>query len=329
MNLITNSKNLHSSYLNKEYLLRYFWSGMTVFGLWFGLVASPAFAESGQDPFSMFESMSNEKTDFPTKGYEFPVLVLALREGSFSEIPDDLLVRGYIVSFFKVFNKNCGEPPSGMSLAAKRYSSQKIRKLLNNPEPALREQFLKFAGKVKAMQRGDYKSFLKPQSNGDMVSSKEGKSDGDLLMERYQCGRKSKKIRSNLHRLIQARSNKNPESNDVGRLNSFRKVIDFSSNSAAKNLENGCQFLFERKQSCRCMAKGILNSKLSQDDMTLIAARFSVERLNRMKSKYANLSKNIDRCNGKNIASIQKKRSFIKQNKSNSSNKHRIYKSKP
>jgi len=271
--------------------------------------------ENVDNPFAKFKELPNKMTDFPTKGYVFSILMETLYEGKLDEIPDDMDVRHYNISLVKIFNQSCGEKSVGSATVTMEYGSEFYRQTMKNPYKAMEGIFKGLVNARDTFLRGGGMQGVEEMGSNNAFLMDEGLEDGELFNKRYACDSpQSRKVRSNLWRLISERHKIAPEPKDEARFKSLISA-DYKAlhgiqdeplgSSPEQNLDENCIQIHKEKFSssrtgpkiwCRCMSNGIFKSGLSSEDLKLLAASFTSNRIDRMKSKYPVVGKNTHGC---------------------------------
>jgi hypothetical protein len=247
---------------------------------------------AGDDPFAMFGGDSpKQSSGLPAQGYKLPVLMRALYEGNFNEIPDDMDVRKYNLMLYKRFNINCGEAGMTALRHQVKYTGLDPKKVY------IEATFGVLMGAIEASKKGG--DILKAPADFEdrmrgRLYSEDGEDDARVLMSRYQChDSQARRIRANLHQLMKERGKRRPKPKDAERYKTLRVVVDLSKNPEARKFLGGCRLHFNNSVFCSCANRGALKFDMAAEDKKQLAASFSPKRLKKMKAKYHEFGKYV------------------------------------
>lgn len=177
---------------------------------------TPAAPSAGSDPWTKMQKTTTAGA-FATDNYNFPVLMSRLYFGEFAKIPDDEKTRNVVVSVMSALNRNCGERPTQVGLAAMRYGSRMMREMDRDPTKVLEHTLGPLAKMIQGFESGGgiLSGFeAMASSSGSMIVT-EGVEDGENLVRTQGCGTANyKQFARNMDDLILGRSRQEPAPDD-------------------------------------------------------------------------------------------------------------------
>jgi hypothetical protein len=239
------------------------------------------------------EVKSNVETgSFPVGGYKFSGMMTALFLGRVDDVPDDQDMRGYVVSVLSMFNQNCGEAPSRVSLAAVRYASPQMREIERDPVQGLGNMLMDFAKmRDSAFETGNYMGAMADYVDKNAILRSEGIADARVFIGRHGCqGPEYDKVSGTVHRLILDRSGRDPARAD--RIRTVRLMspehralnnipdpeIELAAIRARDLHDQGkkaCTAQFQTEGFCGCAVEGLKQAKVSDDVWQTIGRTFT------------------------------------------------------
>ncbi|WP_018098237.1 hypothetical protein [Sinorhizobium meliloti] len=178
--------------------------------------ATPVAPSAGSDPWTKMQKTTTAGA-FAIDNYNFPVLMSRLYFGEFDKIPDDEKTRSVVVSVMSALNRNCGERPTQVGLAAMRYGSRMMREMDRDPTKVLEHTLGPLAKMIQGFESGGgiLSGFeAMASSSGSMIVT-EGVEDGENLVRTQGCGTANyKQFARNMDDLILGRSRQEPAPED-------------------------------------------------------------------------------------------------------------------
>lgn len=251
-------------------------------------------ARGGFDPASdalIRAQKQRQSVTFRPDGFKIPEIVTALYKGDFAPIKlDDKALRYQMALYMNEFNNYFNDPENQYVQANLGQNPASCRQMYDpdvhriitsntltkdNPFGAtFEEQAMNslnmFGELLQNMKTQGANAFVEPAMNVEVLKQ-QGRQDAMSLVATYGCESEvTRQIYRNIKPFLIGREGK-------------AAVTD---KRMAGDLTDGCETSGKTTAFCDCMLNTILKSDIASDDQELLAAGFSMARIERMKEKY-------------------------------------------